>query len=37
MNFVKTLFKYVVYYLIVTLFGVGLSYLLFGKEKKEEK
>lgn len=34
-NFVKTLFKYVMYYLIVTLMGVGLSYLFFGREEKK--
>lgn len=36
-NFVKTLFKYVMYYLIVTLMGVGLSYLFFGREEKKEE
>ena len=35
-GFVKTLLKYVVYYLIVTIFGVGLSYLLFGRNGNEK-
>ena len=36
-GFVKTLLKYIVYYVIVTIFGVGLSYLLFGRNDDGKK